>query len=72
MRAVPRAGLVVRVTRVETLELLVRIDHVRDVEEGVALQSDVDERALHARQHLRDSALVNVADRAALAVALDE
>src|SRR6185503_16540440 len=68
-------GLVVRLT----LAGLVRIVHrrgvlgdVRDVEEPVALETDVDEGGLHPGEHLRYAAFVDVADDAALAFALDE
>ena len=53
------------------LEVLGRAAHVADVEEGGLLHADVDERRLHARQHALDPALVDVADDAALALALD-
>ena len=56
----------------ELLELLEGVDDVGDVEEPVALEADVDEGGLHAGQHLRDPALVDVADDAALPLALDE
>ena len=60
------------VAAVEPLELLDRVDDVGDVEEAVALEADVNERRLHAGQHLRHPALVDVADDAALPLALDE
>ncbi len=60
------------VARIELVELLHRVDDVGDVEESVALETEVDERALHAGKHFRDPALVDVADDAALALALDE
>ena len=44
---------------------------VGDVQEGGAAQADVDEGALHARQHARDAAEVDVADVALLRGALD-
>ena len=44
---------------------------VRDVEEGRALETDLDERALHARQDPRDPAEADVADEAPRAGALD-
>ena len=47
-------------------------DDVRHVEEAVALEADVDERRLHAGQDFRDPALVDVADDAAILLALDE
>ena len=42
------------------------------MEEGVALEADVNERALHAGQHFGDPALVDVADHTARTFALDE
>ena len=44
---------------------------VGDVQERRALEADLDERALHAGQHARDAAEVDVADEAARARALD-
>ena len=44
---------------------------VGDVQERRALEADLDERALHAGQHPRDAAEVDVADEAARAGALD-
>ena len=75
-RRLPRSlGLVVPLA----LSGLVRIVHrrgvlgdVRDVEEPVALETDVDEGGLHPGEHLRYAAFVDVADDAALAFALDE
>ena len=62
----------VLVALLELLELLERVDDVGDVEEAVALEAEVDEGGLHAGQHLRDPALVDVADDAARALAFDE
>ena len=45
--------------------------HVGDVQERGALQADVDERRLHAGQHARHLADVDVADQAALQRALE-
>ena len=42
-----------------------------DVQEAVSLQADVHERRLHAREHVVDDALVDVADDRPLAPALD-
>ena len=64
--------VVVFVARLEALELLDGVDDFSDVEERVALEADVDERRLHPGQDLRDPALVDVADDAALILALDE
>ena len=49
-----------------------RLHDVGDVQERRALEPDVDERGLHARQHARHAALVEVAGEAAPARALDE
>ena len=70
----PRTGrlVVLFVAGFEPLELLDGVDDFSDVEERVALEADVDEGGLHAGQHLRDPALVDVADDAALMLALDE
>ena len=56
----------------ELLELLERVDDFGDVEKAVALEADIDEGGLHAGQDLRDPALVDVADDAALPLAFDE
>ena len=50
----------------------VRGGDVVDVQERGALEAGVDERRLHARQHARHAPLVDVADDAAAAGALDE
>ena len=49
-----------------------RLDDVGDVQERRALEADVDERGLHAGQHARHPALVEVAGEPAPAGALDE
>ena len=64
--------VVVLVTGLEPLELLDGVDDFSDVEERVALEPDVDEGRLHPREHLGDPSLVDVADDAALILALDE
>ena len=56
----------------EPLELFDRVDDVRDVQEAVALEADVNERALHAGQHFGDPALVDVPHHPALPLPLDE
>src|SRR5690606_36890219 len=55
----------------ELLELGGR-DDLRHVEKGVALEAYVNKGGLHAGEHLRDPALVDVADHPALILALDE
>ena len=49
-----------------------RTDDVGDVKKCVAFETEVNERLLHAGQHFRDAALVDVADDAPLPFALDE
>jgi hypothetical protein len=56
----------------ELFELLDGVDDFSDVQEGVALEPDVDERRLHPREDFRHPPLVDVADDAALILALDE
>ena len=58
--------------RPSSVEFVDRVDDVRDVQKPVAFEPDVNERALHAGQHFRDPALVDVADDAAMPLALDE
>src|SRR5262249_48059582 len=65
-------GVVLVLVAVELVELLHRVDDVGDVEEAVALEAEINERALHAGQHLRDPALVDVANHPAMPLALDE
>ena len=65
-------AVAVVLARFELLEFLERVDDVGHVEEAVALETDVDERRLHAGQHLRHPALVDVAGDAALPFPLDE
>ena len=48
-----------------------RMPDVGHVQEGGALQADVDEGRLHARQHAHDLAEIDVADQAARERALD-
>ena len=70
----PSPGVARRPPRrpIEALEFLDRVDDIRDVQEAVALEADVNERALHAGQHFRDPALVDVADDSSMPLALDE
>ena len=51
--------------------VLPMLPDVGDVQERRALEPDLDERALHAGQHARDAAEVDVADEPARARALD-
>ena len=44
---------------------------VGDMQEGSALEADLDERALHAGQHAGNAAKINVADQAAMTGTLD-
>jgi hypothetical protein len=57
---------------VQVVEIVEVVDDVRDVEEAVALESEVDKRRLHAGKYLRDAALVDIADDAAIVFTLDE
>ena len=66
------AAAAVLVARLELVELFHRVDHVRDVEEPVAFEADVDERRLHAGQDFVDPALVDVTDDPALVFPFDE
>ncbi len=56
----------------EPLEFLDGVDDLRDVEERVAFEADVNEGGLHAGENLVHPALVDVANDAALILALDE
>ena len=72
-RPLPLAAvLVVLLVLVIVVEEIGGADDVGDVEEAVALEAEVDEGRLHARQDLRHAALVDIADDAAIALALDE
>ena len=46
-------------------------EDVAHVEEGVAIQADINERRLHARKHASHSAFVDAADQRELFFALD-
>ena len=70
-RAVAAASDVV-IVGLEAVELLEGRYDVGDVEEAVALETEVNERRLHAGQHFRHPALVEIADDAALMLAFDE
>ncbi len=50
--------------------LFVVFEEVRNVKEGIALQADIDERRLHARQHTRYPAFVNAARQRVFLLAL--
>ena len=63
--------LAVLVPAFHALEGVHRVDDVGHVEEPVAIEPDVDKRRLHAGQHLRHAALVDVAHDAALALAFN-
>jgi hypothetical protein len=49
-----------------------RIENIRRMQKRRALHADFNERGLHAGQHARDPSLVDIADEAAAAGALDE
>jgi hypothetical protein len=68
----PAPAVALRVILVVELVELLRVDHIVHIEESVALEAEVDEGGLHAGQDLRHAPLVDVADDAALALALDE
>ena len=57
--------------RRQALALQRELPQVGHVQEGRALQPDVDKGRLHARQHARHLAQIHVADQAALERALD-
>src|SRR5262245_33585739 len=65
-------GRMLLIVGVETIELFEAGDDVADVEEAVALEAEVNERRLHAGQHFRYPALVDVADDATRSLAFDE
>src|SRR5207237_7309956 len=67
-----RGAGIVLVLSGEAFEFLDGVDDLRNVQERVALEPDIDERRLHPRQDLRDASLVDVADDPALILALDE
>jgi hypothetical protein len=56
----------------ERLEHFLRIDDVRHIQEAVAFEAEVDERGLHAGEHFRDAALVDIADDPTVPLAFDE
>jgi len=53
------------------MAILALLPDVGHVQEGGALQADVDEGRLHARQDAHDAAEIDVADQAARGGALD-
>src|SRR5437773_586977 len=55
----------------QALQIVRRAAHVRDVQVGRLLETDVDEGGLHPGQHAFDAALVDVAGDPALLLALD-
>ena len=67
-----RLVLVVLLARFEAVELLDGVDDLRDVEEGVPFETDVNEGGLHPGEDLGDPPLVDIADNAARSLALDE
>ena len=68
----PAGGAEVVLVGLEAVELLEGGDDVRDVEKAVALETEVNERRLHAGQDFRHPALVEIANDAARPLALDE
>jgi len=67
-----RGGGRIVFVRLEAVELLERRYDIGDVEETVALETEVNERRLHAGQHFRDPAFVEIASDTALMLAFDE
>src|SRR5262249_43915289 len=55
----------------QSLEVVGRAAHVRDVQVRALLEADVDERGLHTGQYALDPTLVDVSSDAPLALALD-
>ena len=72
IRFAPRAASRFVLVRFEAIELLERGHHVGNIEESVALETEVNERRLHAGQDFRHPALVEIANDSALMFALDE
>ncbi len=46
----------------DPLKLFFLVEEVRNVKEGVAFETNVDEGRLHSRQYAHDATFVNVAD----------
>src|SRR5207244_10028748 len=69
---IPFAASISFFIALKPIEYFYRIDDVQYVQKAVALEADVNERALHAGQHLRHPALVDIADDAPLPLPLDE
>jgi hypothetical protein len=63
---------VFRARRLDPRARVPRIEDVGGVQERGALHADLDEGRLHARQHPRDAAFVDIADQAAPAGALEK
>ena len=64
-------GRAAGLARQQTLEVVGRAAHVRDVQVRALLEADVDERRLHPGEHALDPSLVDVAGDPTLALALD-
>src|SRR4029453_3407764 len=63
---------IILVVGIEAIEFLDRVDDVRDIQEPIAFERDINERALHAGEHFRYPALVYVANDSPMTRALDE
>src|SRR5437870_12927152 len=46
----------------DALKLFLFVKEIRNVEKGIAFESDIDKSRLHSRQHAHDAALVDVAN----------
>jgi hypothetical protein len=55
----------------QVLVVLLKLHEIRDIEESVALQSNVDESRLHARQHAGYAAFVNGSCEGVFVLALE-
>ena len=53
----------------DPLKLFLFVEEIRDIKEGVAFESDIDESRLHSRQHAHHAPFINVADDALIAFA---
>jgi len=58
-------------SRYQLVVLLCVLEEVGNIEERVALQTDIDERRLHSRQYLRHSSFIDIAHDSFRALSLD-
>ena len=66
-----RRGCVLVGMRVAVIVILKIFEDVADVEESIAIEADVDESGLHAREDAGDSAFIDTTDEGELFFALD-